>query len=83
MTEFPSFMRRRVNLIRAGDQRTPGIEGYLFDGADGSQLAIWTHIGPAAEPGLDRHDFDEWLIVVQGEYTLEDGRPAAGDAGRR
>jgi quercetin dioxygenase-like cupin family protein len=31
-------------------------------------------VGPGGEePGLDTHDFDEWLIVVQGEYTLEMG----------
>jgi quercetin dioxygenase-like cupin family protein len=74
MDEFPEFMRRPANLIRAADQHTPGIEGYVFDGADGSQIAIWTHEGEAVgEPDLDTHDFDEWLIVVQGEYTLEMG----------
>jgi quercetin dioxygenase-like cupin family protein len=72
MDDFPGFMRSPANLIRARDQHTPGIVGYVFDGADGSQIAIWTHKGPAAkEPGLDTHDFDEWLIVVQGEYVLE------------
>ena len=72
MDAFPEFMRNRVNLIRAGDQHTPGIVGFVFDGADGSQIAIWTHDGPAAEePGLDTHVFDEWLLVVQGEYELE------------
>jgi quercetin dioxygenase-like cupin family protein len=76
MDDFPEFMRNPVNLVRAGDQHTPGIVGYVFDGADGSQIAVWTHAGPAAqEPGLDTHDFDEWLVVVQGEYELEmDGR---------
>jgi quercetin dioxygenase-like cupin family protein len=76
MDDFPDFMRNPANLIRARDQHTPGIVGYVFDGADGSQIAIWTHIGDAAkEPGLDTHDFDEWLMVVQGEYVLEmDGK---------
>jgi quercetin dioxygenase-like cupin family protein len=74
MDEFPEFMRKPANLIRAADQHTPGIEGFVFDGADGSQIAIWTHAGEAVgEPGLDTHDFDEWLIVVQGAYTLEMG----------
>ncbi len=72
MNEFPDFMRRRANLIRTADQHTPGIEGYIYDGADGSQMAIWTHVGPSVgEPGFDTHTFDEWLVVVQGEYTLE------------
>jgi quercetin dioxygenase-like cupin family protein len=76
MDEFPEFMRRPANLIRAADRHTPGIEGYVFDGAEGSQVAFWTHEGEAVgELGLDTHDFDEWLVVVQGEYTLEiDGR---------
>ena len=72
MNDFPEFMRNRANLIRARDQHTPGIQGYVFDGADGSQMAIWTHVGPGGkEPGSDVHDFDEWLIVVQGEYVLD------------
>lgn len=71
MDEFPQFMRNRANLIRRADQHTPGIEGFLFDGADGSQVAIWTHVGRGEEPGLDVHAFDEWLVVVQGEYELD------------
>jgi quercetin dioxygenase-like cupin family protein len=79
MDDFPVFMRNPANLIRARDQHTPGIVGYVFDGADGSQIALWTHCGHAAkEPGLDTHDFDEWLMVVQGEYVLEmDGKRVA------
>lgn len=76
MDDFPSFMRNPTNLIRARDQHTRGIVGYVVDGTDGSQIAIWTHRGEAAtDPGLDTHEFDEWLIVVQGEYLLEmDGK---------
>jgi quercetin dioxygenase-like cupin family protein len=74
MDDFPDFMRRPANRIRAADQHTPGIKGYVFDGSDGSQVAIWTHVGPGGEePGLGTHDFDEWLMVVQGEYTVEMG----------
>ena len=72
MDDFPLFMRNPANRIRARDQHTPGIVGYVYDGADGGQVAFWTHSGAAAnEPGLDTHDFDEWLMVVQGEYVLE------------
>ncbi len=74
MNDFPEFMRRAANSIRTADQHTPGIKGYIFDGADGSQIAVWTHVGPGGkEPCLDAHDFGEWLVVVQGEYTLEIG----------
>ena len=70
--DFPEFMRRAANRIRSADQHTPGIEGFIFDGAEGSQIAIWTHRGPGGrEPGFDTHEFDEWLVVVQGEYTLD------------
>lgn len=72
MDDFPDFMRSPANKIRVADQHTPGIVGYVFDGADGCQMAIWTHEGPAVgEPGMDVHAFDEWLMVVQGEYLLE------------
>lgn len=74
MHDFPDFMRSRANLIKASHQHTPGIKGYIFDGADGSQIAIWTHVGPGGkESGLHSHDFDEWLLVVEGEYVLEMG----------
>jgi hypothetical protein len=42
MDAFPEFMRRSANRIATGAQGTPGIEGYIFDGADGSQMAFWT-----------------------------------------
>ena len=42
MDSFPEFMTRAPNRIAAGSQSTPGVEGYLFDGADGSQMAFWT-----------------------------------------
>jgi hypothetical protein len=31
-----------VNRIGTKDQATPGVEGYVFDGADGGQTAFWT-----------------------------------------
>jgi len=42
MGEFPEFMKRAVNRIATSQQATPGVEGYVFDGADGSQMAFWT-----------------------------------------
>jgi hypothetical protein len=44
MDNFPVFVRNPANLIRARDQHTPGIVGYVFDGADGSQIALWTQV---------------------------------------
>ena len=42
MKEFPEFMKQTVNRIANSSQATPGAEGYVFDGADGSQMAFWT-----------------------------------------
>jgi mannose-6-phosphate isomerase-like protein (cupin superfamily) len=69
MDNFPEFMRKSENRISAKSQYTPGIEGYVFDGIDGSQVTIWTSKfgGDSAE---HVHDYDEYLIVVQGIYTI-------------
>jgi quercetin dioxygenase-like cupin family protein len=69
MTEFPEFMKQPVNRIGTSSQATPGVEGYVFDGADGTQMAFWTCRETAASaPHV--HEFDEYMIVVQGCYTL-------------
>lgn len=69
MKEFPEFMKQPVNRIAGSSQATPGVEGYVFDGADGSQMAFWTcsETTPSA-PHV--HEFDEYMMVVQGCYTL-------------
>ncbi len=69
MKEFPEFMKQAANRIAVSSQATPGVEGYVFDGVDGSQMAFWTcsETTPSA-PHV--HDFDEYMIVVQGCYTL-------------
>jgi len=62
-------MKHAANRIARSDQATPGVEGYVFDGADGSQMAFWTcnETGSSTE---HVHDYDEYMIVVQGCYTL-------------
>lgn len=81
MNEFPEFMKRPGNRIVAGDQATPGVDGYVFDGVDGSQMAFWT-CGRTAVSQPHAHDFDEYMVVVQGCYTLVlDGRRVALTAG--
>jgi quercetin dioxygenase-like cupin family protein len=69
MDEFPEFMRCPANRIATSSQATPGVEGYVFDGADGSQMAFWT-CSQAASSAAHVHDYDEYMIVVQGRYTL-------------
>ena len=67
--DFPEFMRRPANRSATSSQATPGVEGYVFDGVDGSQMAFWT-CREAATSARHVHDFDEYMLVVQGCYTL-------------
>lgn len=69
MDDFPEFMKHPANRIAKTNQATPGVEGYIFDGADGSQMAFWTCRETAAS-AAHIHDYDEYMIVVQGRYTL-------------
>jgi mannose-6-phosphate isomerase-like protein (cupin superfamily) len=62
-------MKRPANRIATSSQATPGVEGYVFDGADGSQMAFWTCRETAISvPHV--HDYDEYMLVVQGCYSL-------------
>jgi mannose-6-phosphate isomerase-like protein (cupin superfamily) len=69
MPEFPAFMRNPLNLIAPSSQYTDSIEGYVFDGADGSQVAFWTcHEDRASREHT--HDFDEYLVVIEGRCLV-------------
>ncbi len=81
MHDFPAFMKHPRNRIDPSAQ-TPGVEGYLFDGADGSQMAHWRcdFSGSSTE---HVHDFDEYFVVVEGCYThVVDGRETTFRAGQ-
>lgn len=69
MDEFPAFMRSAANRIATTDQATPGVEGYVFDGADGSQMAFWS-CHQTASSAAHAHEYDEYMVVLQGCYTL-------------
>jgi len=69
MKDFPEFMQHSANRIATGNQATPGVEGYVFDGVDGSQMAFWTCRETIASVP-HAHDYDEYMLVVQGRYTL-------------
>src|SRR4051794_14796093 len=69
MADFPSFMKSPSNQIATSLQHTPGVEGYVFDGADGSQMAFWTAERDAVT-AEHVHEFDEWFMVVAGQYIL-------------
>ena len=68
MEEFPEFMRNPANAV-AGQEQSPGVQGYVYDGADGTQMAFWTCLesGVSAE---HTHPYDEYFVVLQGEYVL-------------
>ena len=61
MNDFPEFVKNPANRIAAESQHTSDIEGYVFDGADGSQ---------ACTSATHQHEYDEYMLVVQGEYTV-------------
>ncbi len=69
MNEFPGFMKHPANMVDPDSQFTPGIEGYVFDGADGSQMAFWTYKENSVSKE-HQHPFEEYIIVVQGQYDL-------------
>jgi len=69
MDDFPAFMKCSANRIASSSQSTPGVEGYVFDGVDGSQMAFWTCRETAAS-AMHAHEYDEYMMVVQGCYTL-------------
>lgn len=74
MNEFPGFMKNPANRIPASSQATPGVEGFIFDGIDGSQMAFWT-CARDAHSREHAHDYDEYMVVVEGRYTvIVDGR---------
>jgi mannose-6-phosphate isomerase-like protein (cupin superfamily) len=69
MDDFPAFMKTAANRIAMSSHATPGVEGWVFEGADGSQMTFWTcRENATAAPHV--HDFDEYMVVVHGCYTL-------------
>ncbi len=67
-------MKHAVDRVAATEQHTQGIEGYVFDGLGGTQVVFW-ECNADAQTEEHRHQFDEYLIVVEGCYTLTiDGR---------
>lgn len=69
MNDFPEFMKHPANRISPQTQHTQGIEGYVFDGTDGSQMAFWTY-QKGGESAEHMHEYDEYFVVLQGQYTL-------------
>jgi len=69
MDDFPEFMKQPANRIASSNQATPGVEGYVLDGIDGRQMAFWS-CRETATSAAHVHAYDEYMLVVQGCYTL-------------
>ena len=69
MQDFPEFMKNSKNRINQSDQHTEDIEGYYYEGTDGSQMAFWTCFADR-ESASHIHEFDEYMVCIQGEYTV-------------
>ncbi len=69
MKDFPAFMKRERNRVDVAHQSTKDVEGYFYEGADGSQMAFWSCYADRIS-AKHAHDFDEYMVVVDGQYTL-------------
>jgi len=69
MPDFPPFAKNPRNRIARASQFTDDVEGYVFDGADGSQVALWTAKADRTS-SEHAHDFDEYVLVVEGRATV-------------
>jgi quercetin dioxygenase-like cupin family protein len=67
--DFPAFMKDPLNRVPVGQQHTDAVEGYVFEGRDNRQMAFWSCTEPR-DSDWHAHDFDEYLVVVAGEYVL-------------
>lgn len=82
MDDFPAFMKNPKNTVHVDSHYVAGLDGFVFDGADGSQIVIWNgrDAGTAEEHS---HPYDEYIVTVQGEYILHmDGRRIALQPGQ-
>ncbi len=72
MKKFPEFIRNEKNRVPDAPE---GMEGFVFDGADGSQIVLWENrSGGSVE--LHQHDFWEYCLVLEGRYEgVIDGKP--------
>ena len=60
MEAFPDFMKASLNHIDSSQQNTPDIDGYYYEGKDGSQICFWTYFSDR-ESKENVHEFDEYV----------------------
>jgi quercetin dioxygenase-like cupin family protein len=62
-------MKNPNNLVSGKDQYSSDIEGFFFEGMDGSQMAFWTAYTGGVS-AMHTHPFDEYMVSVYGKYTV-------------
>lgn len=73
MKNFPPFMMTQANAVPSQSQ-SEGVKGWIYTGDDGKQAAYWVCEKDGVS-GEHVHDFEEYFVVIDGEYILEiDGR---------
>lgn len=65
MKDFPDFMKSKINHISSKEQNTEDIDGYFYEGADGT--ARWIS-GPVIRTGFPRNMLmnlmSTWFVLV-------------------
>ncbi len=69
MKDFPEFMKNPKDRIKQSSQYTKDVEGYVFDGADQTQMAYWT-CNKDRISSKHAHDYDEYIVCVHGRYSV-------------
>jgi len=64
MKNFPDFTKNDKNKAM---EEKEGMEGYIFDGADGSQAVLWEDV-LGGEGSLHKHDYWEYFLVIKGNW---------------
>jgi quercetin dioxygenase-like cupin family protein len=74
LQDFPEFLRSECTRIESGERFDRGAaEGHAFESLAGSQIVLWS-ASEGGERALDHvHDFDEYVVVVAGQYTVHQG----------
>ena len=68
MQDFPDFMKHPADRIGSAQQNTHGVEGYVYDGKGGGQMAFWT-CRDQRDSAEHTHDFDKYMVCLSGQYT--------------
>lgn len=63
---FPAFMRNPKNAVVTGTV-SKGLEGYMFEGADGAQMILW-QCAVGGVCAMHTHEYDEYAVVLQGTF---------------